>query len=45
MGVFAARPAPVQVNYLGFPGTLGAPYMDYIIADGIGDPRRRRALL
>ncbi len=31
--VFAQRPAPVQVNYLGFPGTLGAPYMDYIVAD------------
>ena len=33
MGVFAQRPAPVQVNYLGFPGTLGAGYIDYIIAD------------
>jgi predicted O-linked N-acetylglucosamine transferase (SPINDLY family) len=33
MAVFAHRPAPLQVNYLGFPGTLGAPYMDYIIAD------------
>jgi predicted O-linked N-acetylglucosamine transferase (SPINDLY family) len=33
MDVFAQRPAPVQVNYLGFPGTMGAPYMDYIIAD------------
>ncbi len=31
--VFAQRPAPLQVNYLGFPGTLGAPYMDYILAD------------
>ena len=31
--VFAQRPAPIQVNYLGYPGTLGASYMDYIIAD------------
>lgn len=31
--IFAYRPAPVQVNYLGFPGTLGAQYMDYLIAD------------
>lgn len=35
MGVFAHRPAPVQVNYLGFPGTLGVPYMDYILADAV----------
>ena len=33
MEVFAQRPAPIQVNYLGFPGTLGAGYIDYIIAD------------
>jgi protein O-GlcNAc transferase len=33
MGVFARRPAPLQVNYLGFPGSLGADYMDYILAD------------
>jgi len=31
--VFSMRPCPVQVNYLGFPGTMGAPYMDYLIAD------------
>ena len=38
MGVFAHRPAPLQVNYLGFPGTLGAPYIDYIIADAVVIP-------
>ena len=32
-GVFAMRPSPIQVNYLGFPGTLGASYMDYILGD------------
>ena len=32
-GIFALRPAPIQVNYLGFPATSGAPYMDYIVAD------------
>ena len=32
-GIFAHRPAPVQVNYLAHPGTMGAPYMDYIFAD------------
>ena len=32
-GILAWRPAPVQVNYLGYPGTMGAPFMDYIIAD------------
>jgi protein O-GlcNAc transferase len=31
--ILARRAAPVQVNYLGYPGTMGAPYMDYIIAD------------
>ncbi|MBT8622637.1 hypothetical protein AOC22_07090, partial [Polynucleobacter paneuropaeus] len=32
-GIFAHRSAPIQVNYLGYPGTIGADYMDYIIAD------------
>ncbi|MEW6451582.1 MAG: tetratricopeptide repeat protein [Pseudomonadota bacterium] len=31
--IFAQRAAPVQVNYLGYPGTMGAPYIDYIIGD------------
>ena len=42
MGVFAQRPAPLQVNYLGFPGTSGVPYMDYIIADAIVIPPHER---
>lgn len=32
--ILASRPAPVQVNYLGYPGTMAAPYMDYIVGDG-----------
>jgi len=32
-GIFAYRAAPVQINCLGYPGTLGAGFMDYIIAD------------
>ena len=32
-GILALRAAPVQVNYLGYPGTMGAPYIDYLIAD------------
>jgi protein O-GlcNAc transferase len=31
--IFAYRPAPIQVNYLGYPGTMGASYIDYIIGD------------
>ncbi|HEX7923105.1 MAG TPA: tetratricopeptide repeat protein [Bradyrhizobium sp.] len=33
--VFAHRPAPIQVNYLGYAGTMAAPYIDYIIGDAI----------
>lgn len=40
--VFALRAAPVQVNYLGFPGTSGAEYMDYILADGVVIPPENR---
>jgi predicted O-linked N-acetylglucosamine transferase (SPINDLY family) len=40
--VFAAHAAPVQVNYLGFPGTAAAPNCDYLIADPIVIPRDGR---
>jgi predicted O-linked N-acetylglucosamine transferase (SPINDLY family) len=33
LGVFAHRPAPIQVNWLGFPGTMGTPFHHYVIAD------------
>jgi protein O-GlcNAc transferase len=36
--VFARRPAPIQVNYLGYLGTLGAKFIDYVIADKIALP-------
>lgn len=35
LGIFAYRAAPIQVNYLGYPGTTGADYIDYIIADEV----------
>jgi protein O-GlcNAc transferase len=42
-GILALRPAPVQVNYLGFPSTMGADFVDYILADRtlIGEDDRR----
>jgi protein O-GlcNAc transferase len=40
--VFARRPAPIQVNYLGYPGTMGAEYIDYIIADRRVIPEEQR---
>ncbi len=36
--IFSMRAAPVQINYLGYPGTMGASYIDYIIADKIVIP-------
>jgi protein O-GlcNAc transferase len=33
LDVLSHRPAPVQITYLGFPGTLGLPFIDYLIAD------------
>ena len=40
--IFAARPAPIAVNYLGYPGSTGAPYIDYIIADRIVIPEHEQ---
>jgi protein O-GlcNAc transferase len=36
--LFALRPAPIQVNFLGYPGTMGASYYDYIVADSFVIP-------
>ena len=37
-GILALRPAPLQVNYLGYPGTIGADWLDYLIADDLVVP-------
>lgn len=37
-GIFAHRAAPIQINYLGYPGTMGAEFIDFIIADKIVIP-------
>jgi protein O-GlcNAc transferase len=40
--ILARRPAPLQVNYLGFAGTMGADYIDYILADPVVIPPAHR---
>jgi predicted O-linked N-acetylglucosamine transferase (SPINDLY family) len=40
--IFNLRAAPVQVNYLGYPGTMGASFMDYLIADEFVIPPDRQ---
>jgi len=42
-GIFAMRAAPIQVNYLGYPGTMGADYIDYLIADTTLIPQSQQA--
>jgi len=42
-GIFALRPAPIQVSYLAYPGTMGADYIDYLIADEVVIPREQQA--
>ena len=36
--IFALRPAPIQINYLGYPGTLGADWYDYALVDRYSAP-------
>ena len=43
LGICALRPAPIQVTYLGFPGTTGADFFDYIITDRIVTPEHHAA--
>ncbi|QWF69553.1 tetratricopeptide repeat protein [Methylomonas paludis] len=41
-GIFALRAAPLQLNYLGYAGTMGATYMDYLLADPVLIPAHNR---
>jgi len=43
-GIFALRPAPVQVSYLGYPGTMAAPFIDYLIADSFLIPQTEQCM-
>lgn len=36
--IFAMQPAPIQVSYMGFPGTTGATYIDYLVTDEFVSP-------
>jgi len=40
--LFAYRLAPIQINFLGYPGTMGAKFMDYIVADNVVIPAEQR---
>jgi len=41
-GIFKHRPAPIQVGYLGYPGTTGGDWLDYLIADRVVVPDEQR---
>ena len=43
LGIFAYRPAPTQISYLGYPGTVGAEFIDYMVADPVVVPSNRRS--
>ncbi len=38
LGIAALRPAPIIMHYIGYPGTIGAPFMDYFITDSVCSP-------
>ena len=42
LGILARRPAPIQVQYIGYAGTLGTDYIDYILADSTVVPEEHR---
>ena len=39
LGILAPRPAPIQAHYLGYPGTTGAGFIDYFLADAVAAPK------
>ncbi len=41
VGIVARRPAPIQISFLGWPATTGAPFIDWMIADRIVAPEAR----
>ena len=41
--IFALRAAPIQINFLGYPGTMGADFIDYLIADRTVVPRTHQS--
>jgi predicted O-linked N-acetylglucosamine transferase (SPINDLY family) len=41
--IFAQRPAPIQVNYLGYAGTMASPHFDYLLADRVVIPEADRS--
>jgi protein O-GlcNAc transferase len=43
LGIFAHRPAPIQVGYLGYPATVGSTFIDYVLADPVVLPFDQQA--